>query len=92
MDVDRLLLISKLKINRTLKERHYFSFVSNILHGNVDDKQNIAFPLLVGILISTRVRASFYPSLYSISSLWKLMNGHNFLLTLFGDIHPRIAH
>ena len=39
--------------NRTLKERHHFSFVSNNLHRNVNDKQNIAFPLLVGILTST---------------------------------------
>ena len=37
MDVDRLLLTSKLKIENR----------------NVDDKHNIAFPLLVGILTST---------------------------------------
>ena len=52
-DLDRLLFISKSKKNRTLKERHHLSFVSNILHRNVDGKQNIAFPLLVGILTST---------------------------------------
>ena len=49
-DVDRLLLISKLKRNRTLKGRHHYFFVSNIVHRNVDDKQNIAFPLFLGIL------------------------------------------
>ena len=52
-DVDRLLLISQLKQNRTLKERRHFSFDSNIVHRNFDDKQNIPFPLLVGILTST---------------------------------------
>ena len=52
-DVDRLLLISKLKKKCILIERHDSSFVSNIVHRNVDDKQNIAFPLLVRILTST---------------------------------------
>ena len=52
-DLDRLLLISKLKKKRTLKERRHFSFVGNIVQRNVNDKQNIAFPLLVGILTST---------------------------------------
>ena len=32
---------------------HHFSFDSNIIHRNVDDKQIIAFPLFVGILTST---------------------------------------
>ena len=36
-----------------LKEWYHFSIVSNIVHQNVDDIQNIAFPLLVGILTST---------------------------------------
>ena len=52
-DVDSLLLISKLKKNLTLKGRHHLSFDSNIVHRNVDEKQNIAFPLLVAILTST---------------------------------------
>ena len=67
-DVDRLFLISKLKQNRILKETHHFVFVNNIVHQNVDDKQNIAFPLLVGILASTRVRRSFYKSLYPVDA------------------------
>ena len=36
-----------------LKERHHFSFDNNIVHRKIGDKQNIAFPLLVGILTST---------------------------------------
>ena len=52
-DVDELLLISQLQKNRTLKERRHFSFVSNIFNRNAESKQNIAFPLLVGILTLT---------------------------------------
>ena len=51
--IDRLLLVEKMSKMRILKERHHFSIVSNIVHRNVDDKQNIAFPLLAGILTST---------------------------------------
>ena len=70
-DVDRLLLILKLKKNLTLKKRHHFSFVSNILHRNVEDKQKISFPRVVCILISTSKGSRKLPSivvLYHLSS------------------------
>ena len=86
-NADRLLLFSKLKKKRTSKERHHFSFDSNIVHRNVDEKENIAFPLLADILTltskSSRKLLSFYLTLSSISSLHKRMNGHTFLLMLF---------
>ena len=52
----------KIEKEPELREGHYFFLDSNIIHRNIGDKQNIAFPQLVGILTSSSVMRNFPPS------------------------------